>query len=81
MIASLIYLVIYIVVLGLVLWLLIFLLDNLQVPEPFHRVGRVVVIVIGVLILILLLLRFAGFYEPRLGRIGSGAPLIEETRR
>jgi quinol-cytochrome oxidoreductase complex cytochrome b subunit len=70
MITSLIYLVIYIVVLALVLFLLNYLNDQV-VPEPFHRVVRIAILVIGVLIVILLLLNFIGVIDggaPRLAR-------------
>jgi hypothetical protein len=62
MISSLIHLVLYIFVLGLVIGLLIYLLDQVAqyMPEPFYRVGRILIIVVGVLILILLLLSVIG---------------------
>ena len=58
MIAALIHLVIYVVIIGVIIWLLLFLIDNVPLPEPFNRVARVVIIVVGVLILILALLNF-----------------------
>jgi cytochrome c biogenesis protein CcdA len=68
MISALVYLVIYIVVVGLIIWLLTYLIDAISLPEPFHRVARIGILVIGVLIVILLLLNFAGLLEapPRL---------------
>jgi cytochrome c biogenesis protein CcdA len=71
MITSLIYLVIYLIVIGIVVWLLIYLIDNVPLPEPFNRVARVIIMVVGVLIVILLLLQFVGAIDggmPRLGR-------------
>jgi hypothetical protein len=71
MIASLIYLVIYLIVIGLVIWLLTYLIDVIPLPEPFHRVARIAILVIGVLIVILLLLQFIGVVDggmPRLTR-------------
>lgn len=65
MIAGLVSLVIYLLVIGLVIWLLVYLIDLLPLPEPFHRVARVVVIAIGVLIIIYLLLGLVG-EAPRL---------------
>jgi len=56
MINSLVYLVIYIVVLGCIIGLLLWLIDAVPIPEPFHRIARIAIIVVGVLILILLLL-------------------------
>ena len=67
MIASLIYLVVYLIVIGLVLWLLTYLIDVIPLPEPFNRVARIAIIVIGVLIVIVLLLNTVGLLEP--GRI------------
>ena len=60
MINSLIYLVIYLVVIGIIIWLLLYLIDAIPLPEPFHRVAKVVITVVGVLIVILLLLQFIG---------------------
>jgi hypothetical protein len=71
MISSLIYLVVYIIVLGLVLWLLNYLIDVIPLPDPFSRVAKIALMVIGVLIVILLLLSFIGVLDggpPRLGR-------------
>jgi hypothetical protein len=71
MITSLIYLVVYIIVVGLVLWLLNYLIDAVPLQEPFHRVAKIAILVIGVLIIILLLLNFLGVLDagpPRLGR-------------
>jgi hypothetical protein len=60
MIGTLITLVIYVVVLGLVVGLLLYVIDTIPVPEPFHRIARVMVIVVGCLILIVLLLSLIG---------------------
>lgn len=64
MITALVHLVIYIVVLGVVIWLLLYLVDAVPMGEPFHRVAKIAITVIGILILILLLLQFAGLVEP-----------------
>ena len=63
MIESLIYLVIYIIVVGLVLWLLSYLIDAVPLQEPFRRVARIALLVIGVLIIIMLLLNFLGVID------------------
>ena len=68
MITALIHLVIFIVVVGLIVWLLLYLIDVIPLPEPFHRVARIAIIVVGILILILLLLQFLGVVEPGLIR-------------
>ena len=69
MIESLIFLVIYLVVIGLVLWLLTYLVDAVPLQEPFRRVAKIAILVIGVLIVIVLLLQFVG-------AIGGGVPRL-----
>jgi hypothetical protein len=69
MIVALLYLVIYLIIVGVVIWLLLYLVDNIPIPEPFHRVARVAIMVVGVLIVIVLLLNFVGIVpEPRMVR-------------
>ena len=71
MITSLIMLVVYIIVIALILWLLNYLVDAVPMQEPFKRVAKIAILVIGVLIVILLLLQFVGAIDggiPRLGR-------------
>ena len=60
MIAGLIHLVIFVIIIGLVCWLLLWAIDAVGIPEPFHRVARVLIILVGCLAVILLLLQFAG---------------------
>jgi cytochrome c biogenesis protein CcdA len=60
MLAALINLVVYLIIVGIVVWLLIYLVDVIPLPQPFHRIARVAITVIGVLIVILALLQFAG---------------------
>ena len=69
MIASLIYLVIYIIIIGVIIWLLLWLIDSVPLPEPFNRVARVAIIVVGVLIVILLLLNFVGAIDGGMPRL------------
>lgn len=69
MITSLIYLVIYMIVIGIVIWLLLYLVDNVPIPEPFHRVARIVIMVVGVLVVILLLLQFVGAIDGGMPRL------------
>lgn len=64
MIESLVYLVIAIIVLGLVVWLLLYVIDAVGLPEPFRKVARAVILVVGVLIVILLLLNLVGVAPP-----------------
>jgi hypothetical protein len=69
MLTSLIHLVIYLIVAGVIIWLLLYLIDVIPLPEPFNRVARIVIIVIGVLIVILALLSFIGV-DSGIGRLG-----------
>ena len=57
---SLIQTVVYVVCIGLVFWLLWWLLDYIKPPEPFYKVGRVILAVAAVLVLINILLSLAG---------------------
>ena len=66
MIASLVYLVIYVVIVGLICMLLLYLIDAVGLPEPFHKVARIAILVIGTLIVILLLLSLVDGGVPRL---------------
>jgi hypothetical protein len=69
MITSLIYLLIYLLIIGLVVWLALYVINAVPLPEPFHTVARVVIVVIGCLALILVLLNFIGVYP-------EGRPLL-----
>lgn len=51
-----VWLVVYLIVGGLIFWLLHFLIDYLAPPEPWHKVAKVVLMVLAVLVLIGLLL-------------------------
>lgn len=59
-IEGLVEMVIYLVVVGGILWLLLWLISYVGLPEPFAKVAKIIVMVIGVLILINVLLGFAG---------------------
>lgn len=59
-IASLLQFVVYVVVIGLILWLLSWLVDYAAPPEPWRKVARVVLTVVGMVILINLLLGLIG---------------------
>jgi hypothetical protein len=67
MITGLVSVVIYIIVVGCICGLLIYLIDIIPVPEPFHRIARIAIIVIGVLIVIMILLSLIE---------GSGVPRL-----
>lgn len=49
-----------IVIVGLVFWLLLWLIDFVGLPEPFNKVAKVVLAVVGVLILVNFLLGLTG---------------------
>ncbi len=57
---NLVEIVIYLLVVGGVLWLLLWLVGYIGVPEPFSKVAKIIIMVVGVLILINVLLSFAG---------------------
>ena len=59
-IGALVELVIYLIVVGGILWLLLWLISYVGLPDPFAKVAKIIVMVIGVLILINVLLGFAG---------------------
>lgn len=60
LIGSLIRFIIVIIVLGLIFYLLKWAIDNVGLPEPFHKVAMVCLIVVAVLILLSLLLSVLG---------------------
>jgi hypothetical protein len=60
MVAALIQLVIWIIVVGLIFWVLNYLVDTIPLPEPFHRIAKVVLAVVAVLIVLVLLLQLLG---------------------
>jgi hypothetical protein len=68
MLEQLLYLVIYLMVLGLVAWLLLWVVDQIPLPQPFHQIIRVVIIVFCCIAVIYLLLGLVGG-APRLGRL------------
>lgn len=52
--------IVYLIVAGLVFSILYWLLENVGIPEPFHRVARVVLMVAAALVLIGIILTLAG---------------------
>lgn len=73
MIAALVWFVIYLVVVGCIFWLLTWLIDYIGLPEPFHKIARVIIAVVAVIIVLLLLLRLLGMDAglPKLGMNSS----------
>ena len=57
---GLVELIIYLAIVGGVLWLLLWLISYVGLPEPFAKVAKIIIMVVGVLILINVLLGFAG---------------------
>ena len=57
---GLVELVIYLLITGGVLWLLLWLVTYIGLPEPFAKVARIIIMIVGVLLLINILLGFAG---------------------
>ena len=52
--------VIYLIIVGGVLWLLLWLVGYVGLPEPFAKVAKIIIMVVGVIILINVLLGLAG---------------------
>jgi len=57
---GLVELVIYLAIVGGILWLLLWLISYIGLPEPFAKVAKIIIMIVGVLILINVLLGFAG---------------------
>ncbi len=74
---TLVYAVLYLIVGGLIFWLLDWLLGYVGVPEPFHKIARVVLAVAAVLFVISVLLWLIGFPLIRMGppRVAAAAIL------
>lgn len=60
-VAALVYAVVTIIVIGLVFWLLWWLLNFVNPPEPFKKIGSVILAVAAVLVLISILMGLIGF--------------------
>ena len=63
---GLVELVVYLAIVGGILWLLLWLIGYIGLPEPFAKVAKIIIMVVGVLILINVLLGFAGHPVVRL---------------
>ena len=59
-IEGLVQLVIYLAIVGGILWLLLWLISYIGLPEPFSKVAKIIIMVVGVLLLINVLLGFTG---------------------
>ena len=58
--SSLINVVIWLIVAGVVWWLLNWLIDYIGIPQPFHKVAKVILAIVAVLIVINALLALTG---------------------
>ena len=52
--------VVYLIVAGLIVWLLYWLLGEVNPPEPFRKIGRVLLAVVSVLVVISILMGLIG---------------------
>lgn len=57
---SLIHSLIWLVVVGLIVWLLYWALNTINPPEPFKKVGTVIIVLVTVIVLINILLGLVG---------------------
>jgi glucan phosphoethanolaminetransferase (alkaline phosphatase superfamily) len=60
-------LIIYLIVAGLIFWLLWWLLNYVAPPEPFRKIGNVILAILAVLVVISILLSFvngASLFRP-----------------
>ena len=52
--------ILYLIVGGLIFWLLHWAIDAVGIPEPFHKVAKVILIVLAVFVVIGILLSLVG---------------------
>jgi hypothetical protein len=52
MVDGLIGLILLCVIVGVVVWLALWVIDQLGVPDPFNRIARVLIVVVGVVIIL-----------------------------
>lgn len=57
---SLVMLVILLIVGGLIFWLLTWLVDYCGIPEPFHKIAKIVLAIVAVIFICAVLLSLAG---------------------
>ncbi len=53
--------IVYLIVAGLIFWLLWWLLNYVAPPEPFRKVGTVILAILAVLVIIGILLSLVGY--------------------
>jgi len=59
-IENLVQIIVYLLVVGGIFWLLLWLIGYFGLPEPFAKIAKGIIMIVGVLILINLLLGFVG---------------------
>lgn len=59
-IENLVQIVVYLLVVGGIFWLLLWLIGYFGLPEPFAKIAKGIIMIVGVLILINILLGFVG---------------------
>lgn len=57
---SLVWAVIWIIAIGLICWLLLYAIDYAGIPQPFNKIARVIVVLIGIIFLINAILTLVG---------------------
>ena len=55
-----VHILVWLVIVGLILWLFWWLIDYVGLPQPFNKVAKVIVALIGVLMLVNALLKLSG---------------------
>jgi uncharacterized membrane protein YeaQ/YmgE (transglycosylase-associated protein family) len=60
-IATLVHLVVWLIVVGLIFGILLWLINYVGLPEPFGKVARIILAIIGALMVIGLLLNLIGY--------------------
>ena len=58
--SGLVELVIYLMIVGGICWLLLWLISHVGLPEPFAKVAKIIIMIVGVMVLINVLLGFLG---------------------
>lgn len=51
---------IYLLIIGFVLWIIIWAIDYMGAPQPFNKILKGIVVLVGIIFLINFLMQFAG---------------------
>ena len=52
--------VVYLIIVGLIFWVILWAIGAIGIPEPFNKVARVLVILVGLLVVVSILLNMLG---------------------